>query len=465
MNYMMDGANSMRWNTIKGIKEDIKIEITDIPPRDKFKYSYDLWTNGLSMDAFGIGRTYKATIRSVSRGKGLWLLNFDSIGRLINSSFSGTEWEGIKLPSNKRQVNLHTLKYPDRYRPEMHRLVGGTWLLGKWTDHEERTSLTYVPDILLAEHPFYQMTMKALDLFVTCIQESDVSIQSPESANILKKYKELKLLTADELHDEMKKFHKIVGFDHEIPVEPPELSKFHYHALPILVENGCGGSCTYCNLYQRKIRVCQSKDVYKRINDLVEYLGEEVDHFERIVLLEGDVLKVPSEQLINYLEYAKKKFNILSKQFAHAFSKASTVCKLTDEELVNLKESGLNNINMGLETGCQKLMDAIKPGQTLNEFHTAVDKLTEAGINVSVNLIAGAGGKVYSDAHIKETISFLKSLPVGVKKYFSPLFVPKDCKYEKQQDNWQALSDEEIEQQCQIFRNVLEADEYMFIPI
>lgn len=465
MNYQMDGPNSMPWNSLNKIGEDIKIELTNIPPRDKLKYCYDLWTNGLSHDAFGIGRTYRVSLRSRSRGPGLWLMNLDSTGRMINCSFSGEEWESICLPSNKGVLDNEYVRYPDRYRPEIHRLVGGTWLMGKWVDSIGQTDLQYVPEIITRDHPFYQMAMKALNLLVNCLKEAKEDDQTSAAAEVLKKIKGLRLLTSRELEAESDRFHRIIGVEGEIPVEPPELSYYHYHALPILVEKGCGGSCTYCGLYKRKIEICRPEDVRKRIDDLEDYLGEEVDHFERVVLMEGDTLTVPTNQLISYMNYAKEKFSISVEKFTHTFSKAITILTKPTEELVQLSANGLFNVNIGLESGCQDLLDQIKTGQTVADVRNAILKLMDADINVSINIIAGAGGKAYEDRHLQETLEFCKKLPPGVKKYFSPLFIPEGCKYESQQKSWGAMTQDEIERQCRIFRRELEASEYMFIPI
>ncbi len=465
MNYQMDGLNSMPWHALALDDTDVKIEFTDIPPRNKFKYKYDLWTNGLSRDAFGIGRTYRASMRSRSRGNGIWMFNFDSTGRLINSSFSGKEWESSALPSNKKHLGNITLGYPEQYRPEMHRLLGGTWIQGKWEDSEKRTNLVYTPDVLSKDNPFYKMTMNALDLFVEHLKKANLYQQDQPTATILKKLVTLPVLTSAELEDEVQRFRKIIGTDDVIPVEPPELALDHYHALPLFVENGCGGKCTFCDLYNRKIKISKPEEVFKRIDDLSDYLQEESDHFELMVLMEGDALVVPTEQLGSYLTYAREKFDFKRERFAHCFSKETTVRDKSISDLKKLRQYGLTNVNMGLETGHQPLLSQIKRGQELANFRAAVLKLIEADINVSINFIAGIGGKQYQNAHVEETISFIRTLPNSVRSFFAPLYVPEKCKYQRQQKEMQPLTTEEIEQQCNIFRKELNASEYLFIPV
>lgn len=92
----MDGLNSMPWISLGPLANGWLAEATPIPPRNKFKYSYDLWSNGLSFEAFAIGRTYKASIRSPQLGDGMWLFNFDTQGRVVNASYTGTYWDGFE---------------------------------------------------------------------------------------------------------------------------------------------------------------------------------------------------------------------------------------------------------------------------------------------------------------------------------------------------------------------------------
>ena len=87
---VMDGLNSMPWISLGTLANGWLAEGTDVPRRDKFKYGYDLWSNGLAFEAFGIGRTYKATIRGPGYGDGLWLFNFDTRGRAVNVSYTGS---------------------------------------------------------------------------------------------------------------------------------------------------------------------------------------------------------------------------------------------------------------------------------------------------------------------------------------------------------------------------------------
>lgn len=463
---VMDGLNSMPWLPFGRLANGWVAEGTQIPPRNKFKYGYDLWSNGLAFEAFGIGRTYKVSLRAPGHGDGLWLFNFDSQGRAVNVSFTGTRWGDTALPAAEPRLQFRTLPYP-HYRPEMHRLIGGTWLKAKWSDQFDRSGLTYRAEIVDESDPFCRTAMATLDEFVRQCRDRGASPPSVDAAALLDTYRALPLLSHRELNEEAARFHRILRLRGDIPVEPPELAFDHYHAIPVKVQDGCGGPCTFCGLYERRIRIQGDDEIRRQIDDMADYLGEELDHFSKVVLLEGDALTVPASRLAATLRYARERFALERPQFAHGFAKAATVAKMSRSDLTLLRDAGLLNVNFGLETGCQELLDLVKRGQKLDEFRHAVCAVRDAGMSVSVNVICGLGGPRFHDRHVGETTAFLRSLPAGVTVFYSALSVPEGSKYaSSQQDRFGGeVSPAEMAWQEDVFEYELGASEYLFVPM
>lgn len=461
---ILDGLNSMPWVSLGRFPNGWLIELAPAPPRDKAKYGYDLWSNGLAFEAFGIGRTYKASIRGGSYGDGMWLFNFDTEGRLVNASYTGTRWGRFEIPAP--ESNFRLLPYP-RYRPEMHRLVGGTWLRAKWFDKIDSSRLTYRAEIVAEEDPLFQAAMHTLDEFCEALSGNPISPADPAAAELVQTFRQLPVKRCAELRAEAARFHSILRIDRPIPVEPPELAFDHYHAIPLKVQDGCGGSCTFCDLYERKIRVSPLSEVLRQADLMAEYFEEELDHFTKVVLLEGDGLTVPTDQLIDELNYASAKFQLGSPGFAHAFAKAVTVDGKSPQDLRRLKSEGLVNVNLGLESGCQKLLDLVKRGQTVDVVRRAVFKLCEADIGVSVNIVIGLGGVEFRDRHAQETAEFVRTLPSQVTVFYSPLQVISTSHYIRKQEAelGGALCDEDMIWQRQLFEQELGAYEYLFVPI
>jgi radical SAM superfamily enzyme YgiQ (UPF0313 family) len=363
-------------------------------------------------------------------------------------------------------MSFRLLPYP-QYRQEMHRLIGGTWLRAKWTDRFDHSGLPYRAEILDEFDPFYRAAMHTLDAFVNACRRGEVLANSAEGRALLEIYQALPLKSHEEMKEEATRFHDILLLRGGIPVEAPELAFDHYHAIPIKVQDGCGGPCTFCSLYDRRIRIVSVGDVCRQIDQMAEYLGEELDHFTKVVLLEGDALTVLPHQLAGALAYARDRFALGPAPFAHAFAKASTVARIALTEIELLKASGLLNVNFGLESGCQELLDQVKRGQNLVEFRDAVEKLLAAGIKVSLNIISGLGGIKFQDRHVKETMDFVRSLPSGVMVFYSRLAVSPESHYARKQNERFGgyVAIDEMICQTEVFERELGATEYLFVPM
>ncbi len=175
----------------------------------------------MAFEAFGIGRTCKVSIRAPDHGNGLWLFHFDTKGRVVNASFTGSRWGRFELPVPESPMDFRLLPYP-RYRPEMHRLIGGTWIRSKWTDQFDHSGLTYRAEILDEEDPFHRAAMGTLNAFVEACLEGDVSAGDPDAADLLETYRALPLRTHAQLKAESARFHEILQTGGDIPVEAPE---------------------------------------------------------------------------------------------------------------------------------------------------------------------------------------------------------------------------------------------------
>ncbi len=420
---------------------------------------YDLW----SAISFNIGRTHKAIVRDNPRlgfrQPGMFVFDFDTKGRLVNAAYTGSQWGP---------------KTFDDYRPEIHRLLSGTWIQGKWEDRALESGLNYQPKIVGPGDDVYDMVMETLDGLVDALKNARISGpgKTSETANQITALNRLPIKNRQGLLKESEKFHAIIGS--QIPVMPPQLAFHHYHAIPVRVQNGCGGGCTYCDFYEnRRIEILPQAGVLKQIDQMAEYLGEEVDHFDQVVLIDGDALTVPTGQLAAELRYAREKFRFLPSEttytpwnFAHAFAKYKSVLGKSAEELAYLREQGLYTINMGLETGCKELAQIVKPGQDLEGFREAVKRLVNVDIKVSINIIVGLGGKKFADRHVNETVNFLKTLPQETTVFYAYLERKAASRYVKQEEKLIPLEDHELLEQVKAFQCVLpRVYKYLFIPM
>jgi radical SAM superfamily enzyme YgiQ (UPF0313 family) len=68
-------------------------------------------------------------------------------------------------------------------------------------------------------------------------------------------------------------------------------------------------------------------------------------------------------------------------------------------DLRALREAGLSLVYVGVESGDDAVLQAVRKGETFESTREALDKLGEAGITRSVMLLNGLGGRTLSSQH------------------------------------------------------------------
>ena len=271
----------------------------------------------------------------------------------------------------------------------------------------------------------------------------------------------------------------------EIPIVVPELSSQGYYALPVRVMSGCEGKCRMCEFYgKRTINIWDTLKVFEEIDALKRFMEEDYRDIKRFFLSDGDALVLETTALEKILSKINETFNFdyeysparPSPGFAYAFAKAVTIVKKTPEELATLRRAGLGYINMGMETGCQELLDWVKPDLTLKDLEIAIQKLDDADIEYSVNIIPEIGGREYKEKNFESVKTFFNTVPFHGNVFLAPLkrgeiyrhFLkirnlednPKNLKYPDNTPDWVELF---IRYQ-KFFRDIgIPSQEYRFI--
>lgn len=65
----------------------------------------------------------------------------------------------------------------------------------------------------------------------------------------------------------------------------------------------------------------------------------------------------------------------------------------TDEQLCELKDKGIDDLYVGIESGLDDVLDDVKKGHTVEEAITQLNRLNEAGIRHCMLLMPGLAGK------------------------------------------------------------------------
>lgn len=201
---------------------------------------------------------------------------------------------------------------------------------------------------------------------------------------------------------------------------------------------GCSfNACTFCSMYKSKKYTRRPLDeVYSDIDKMsLAYPSS-----ARVFLADGDALELPTNHLIQILNYLKKSFINLRR--VSSYASPLNLQEKSLEELKLLKENGLTLVYYGIETGDKSLLKHVVKGSSPSKMIEGLNKASEAGLKISATVILGLAGKNGWEQHINETaklvnqtqINYLSTLQLGLEdeesdkfyKKFNGEFVPQD---------------------------------------
>jgi radical SAM superfamily enzyme YgiQ (UPF0313 family) len=181
------------------------------------------------------------------------------------------------------------------------------------------------------------------------------------------------------------------------------------YSLLIQATVGCSsaaaGKCYFCNstvfnkmVPEKKFRIRPTGEVLEDIEIGGRQYGKGVD---KIFLLDSNAMIINAPELLKIVKKCYETFPGL-KQVA-CYGCADDILRKTDEELAELQKAGLNLVFVGLESGDQEVLELINKGATIENQIDAVVKANKAGIQTSVTVILGLGGKRLSEQHAVNT--------------------------------------------------------------
>lgn len=156
------------------------------------------------------------------------------------------------------------------------------------------------------------------------------------------------------------------------------------------------------------------RDVKEVLEDL-EMARRTYRRVERIFLCDGDALCLANSKMMVILEKIRELFPEC--QRVSVYGSAKDVLRKTHEELVQLRENGIEMIYLGAESGSARVLEAVNKGVTPQQLIEAVHKIEDSGIKASVTFISGLAGKAGWEDHAIETgkmISEMNASYVGL---------------------------------------------------
>ena len=184
-------------------------------------------------------------------------------------------------------------------------------------------------------------------------------------------------------------------------------------SLIVQVTYGCShNTCCFCDMYKEKrFTIRPLQEVLEDFAMARQYYS----HVRRVFLADGDALMRKQEDLEIILDYIRETFPECERVTSYA-SPGSIHAK-TSEQLVTLREKGLEMVYMGLESGSDAVLELMQKGHTAAAIIAAGQKVRAAGIKLSVTAISGLGGQAMWQTHAVETgkaFSAMKPEYIGI---------------------------------------------------
>ncbi len=185
------------------------------------------------------------------------------------------------------------------------------------------------------------------------------------------------------------------------------MPEMHNEMVPVTA--GCSfKKCIYCDLnYKQKFHIFKLDEVENFLIERKAELQKTNRMPKRFTLLEGNPLCVSTDHLISVFKLIHKYFEV---EYISMFARATDVLRKSDEELLKLKELGMDRLCLGLESGSDEVLEFHKKGHTAHDSILATRKLDRLGIKYSTYFMLGLGGENMTMSHRCETAKLLNEI-------------------------------------------------------
>jgi anaerobic magnesium-protoporphyrin IX monomethyl ester cyclase len=172
---------------------------------------------------------------------------------------------------------------------------------------------------------------------------------------------------------------------------------------PIATSRGCPYACTFCgspvNMGNR-LRFRSLQSVLSEMELL--YVKYDVREFHFI----DDMFNATKKRVVEFCQrLAEKNWDI-----SYTFPNGLRLNTLDKESLTWMKRTGAYAFTVGIESGSQRILDAMNKKLTLELIREKVNLIAEAGIEPSGFFLIGFPGENRVD--MQKTLAFAKSLPL-----------------------------------------------------
>ena len=268
------------------------------------------------------------------------------------------------------------------------------------------------------------------------------------------------------------------GFE-QGPIRPPS----ERDSLLVRVTRNCPWNrCTFCGLYKGErfsrrpvAHVLRDIDAVRRAVDRLsgaslpsaspmvdegEWLAEHAARTwlqagcRSVFLQDSNSLIIPPGDLETILLHLRASFPSVERVTSYA--RSQTVARIPDEDLARLHAAGLNRIHIGLESGCDVVLERVRKGADQATHIRAGRKVKRAGIELSEYYMPGLGGRELSRQHALDSAKALSCIdPDFIRLRTLALPDGLDLADEAARGRFAPLGDREVAEELLLFLEAL----------
>jgi radical SAM superfamily enzyme YgiQ (UPF0313 family) len=209
-------------------------------------------------------------------------------------------------------------------------------------------------------------------------------------------------------------------------------------SILLQVTLGCShNKCAFCGSYQdKRFRIKDDKII---LSDIL-FASRHMQREDRLFLMDGDALIIPQQRLVWILDRINEHLPRVKRIGAYANVKSIKMKSL--EELKLLRQKNLGILYLGVETGDEEIRNAIRKGSTAATCIEMGRRVKEAGIQLSVTVLLGIGGREKSLRHARATGELLSAMDPDFVGALTVMLIPGTPLYRDWENGTFKLPDE-----------------------
>ena len=216
--------------------------------------------------------------------------------------------------------------------------------------------------------------------------------------------------------------------------------------LPIITSRGCPYQCAFClasMMCGRGFRARSPKNVVDELEWLRDTYRAEAFAFY------DDTFTFDTKRAVAICEEMQKR------KFGLPWDCRTRVDRVSRNLLATLRKTNCLLVHFGVESGSQKMLNAMRKGTTVEQNATAIKWAKEAGILVAISVVVGFPGE--TPAMLEETLDFIRRTEPDYLYMCEAVPYPGTELYNIVKGlGWEMTSDwSQYHEQTQVFKNPL----------